>query len=89
MSKQIHSNLHTDLIKYITDSQVYTTNKTRKRKNKLIKQGVKTESVQYYNTHQESILSNIVTKSDIYVNYSYTSYVNWEIENHLKPIQRS
>ena len=34
----------------------------------------------YYNTHQKSILSNTVTESDIYDNYSYTSCVNWEIE---------
>ena len=30
--------------------------------------------------HQKSILSNIVTESDIYDYYSYTSCVNWEIE---------
>ena len=34
----------------------------------------------YYNTHQTSILSNTITESDIYNNYSYTSFVNWEIE---------
>ena len=69
----MHSNLHTDLIKYITDSQVYTTNNTKRSKNELIKQGVKTDGVQYYNTRQELILSNIVTENDIYNNYSYTS----------------
>ena len=41
---------------------------------------MKTADVQYYNIHQELILSNIVTESDIYNNYSYTSCVNWEIE---------
>ena len=41
---------------------------------------MKTEGVQYYNTHQELILLNIVTEIDIYHNYSYTSCVNWEIE---------
>ena len=47
---------------------------------KLINQGVKTFNNQYYNTHQKSILSNNVTESDIYSNYSYISCVNWEIE---------
>ena len=41
---------------------------------------MQTFSDQYYNTHQKSILSNTVTKNDIYDNYSYTSCVNWEIE---------
>ena len=41
---------------------------------------MKIDSVKYYNTHQELILSNIVTESDIYNNYSYTSCVNWEIK---------
>ena len=45
MNEWIHSNLHTDLIKYITDSQVHTTNNTRRIKNELIKQGVKTDGV--------------------------------------------
>ena len=50
-------------------------------KYKLINQGVKTINDQYYNTHQNRlILSNTVTESDIYDNYSYTSCVNWEIE---------
>ena len=49
-------------------------------KYKLINQGVKTFNDQYYNTHQKSILSNTVTESDIYNNYSYTLCVNWEIE---------
>ena len=80
MIEWININLHTDLIKYITDLQEHTTNDAQKVKNELINQGVKTAGVQYYNTHQESILSNIVTESDIYNNYSYTSCVNWEIE---------
>ena len=44
-----------------------------------------------HNTHQESILSNTVTESDIYYNYSYTSHINWEIEKtpetHSKKIE--
>ena len=56
MSKWININLHTDLIKCITDLQEHTTNNTRKSKNNLINQGVKTTSIQYYNTYQESIL---------------------------------
>ena len=41
---------------------------------------MKTTNDQYYITHQKSILSNTVTESDIYDNYSYTLCVNWEIE---------
>ena len=47
---------------------------------KWINQGVKTTNDRYYNTHQKSILSNTVTESNIYNNYSYTSCVNWVIE---------
>ena len=43
-------------------------------------QGACARGVQYYRSHQELILSNIVTESDIYNNYSYASCVNWEIE---------
>ena len=46
----------------------------------MINQGVKTDSVQYYKTHQELVISNLVTESDIYDNYSYTSCVKWGIE---------
>ena len=41
---------------------------------------MKTANDQCHNTHQELILSNIVTESDIYDNYSYVSCVHWEIE---------
>ena len=41
MIEWININLHTDLIKYITDSQEHTTNNARKAKNELINQGVK------------------------------------------------
>ena len=79
------------MTKYITDHQEHTINNTRKVKNEVINQGVKTDLVQYYNTHQESIRSNIVTGSDVYDNSSYTSYVNWEIEKtpetHSKKIE--
>ena len=80
MDKWIHNNLHIDLFKYVTDSQMHITNNTRRAKNEFINQGVKIDGVQYYNTHQESIQSNIVKESDIYNNYTYTSCVNWEIE---------
>ena len=43
-------------------------------------QGVKTDGIQYYNTHQELILLDLVTGSDIYDNYGYASCVNWKIE---------
>ena len=41
---------------------------------------MKTFNDQCYTTHQKSILSNTVTESNVYNNYSYTSCVNWEIE---------
>ena len=54
---------------------------------------MKTANDYYYNTHQEVILSNTVTESDIYTNYSSTSYVNWKIEKtpktHLKKLEFS
>ena len=63
------------LTKCTTDHQDYTNNNTDKDRYKLMNQGVKTTNDRYYNTHQKSILSNIVTESDIYDNYSYTSCV--------------
>ena len=79
MIEWLDSNPHTYLTKYITDHQEPTNNGTGKEKYNLINQGVKTTNDQYYITHQKSILSNTVTESDIYINYSYTSYVNGEI----------
>ena len=70
MIKWLDSSLYTNLTKYITDHQKHTTNDTRKTKNELINQSVKIAHVQYYNIDQELILSNIVTESDIYDNYS-------------------
>ena len=80
MNEWIRSNLHTDLIKYITDSQVYATNDARRATNELMNQGVKTDGIQYYNIHQEPILLDLVTESNIYNIYSYTSFVDWVIE---------
>ena len=65
--------LPTDLTNHNTDHKIHTTNDTRRVKNKLVIQGVKTTDVHYYNTYQESILSNIVTESNIYNNYSHNS----------------
>ena len=76
MIEWLDISLPSDLINSNTDHQGPTTNDTRKAKNELINQGVKTANVKYYNTDQESILSNVVTESDIYNNYSYTSCVN-------------
>ena len=73
-------NLHTDLVKYITGPQEHTTNDEPKAKNELINQGVKKTGIQYYNTHQELIISDIVSESDIYDNFSYAPCANWEIE---------
>ena len=80
MSEWIRSNLHTDQTKYVTNSQVNTTDNARKATNELINQGVNTDYVQCYNTHQKLILQDLVIESDIYNNSSYTSGVNWEIE---------
>ena len=46
-----------------------------------MKQGVKIDGVQQYNSHQESNILNIVKESDIYDIYSYAPFVNLEIEN--------
>ena len=64
----INYDIHTDVIKYITNPKEHTISNAQKGKNELINQGVNAASVQYYNTHQESILLNIVTESDIYDN---------------------
>ena len=73
-------NLRTDQVNYTTKSQVNTTTNARIANNKSTNQGVKTADDQCHNTHQELILSNTVTESDIYDNYNYTSCTNWEIE---------
>ena len=41
----ISNNLHIDLIKYITDSQMNTTNNTRRTTNEFMNQRVKTDSI--------------------------------------------
>ena len=46
----LDSSLHTNLTKYITNHQEYTTNDKRKEKNKLINQGLKTANFQYQHT---------------------------------------
>ena len=84
MNDWISNNLHTDLINHITDSQIHTNNDTRITTNELMNQGVKTDSIQCYNTHQESILFDLVTESIIYNNYSHESCVDWEIEKTSK-----
>ena len=80
MNEWIGSNIHIDLVKYITYSQMHTTNNARRTTNELMNQGVKIDSIQCYNTHQESIILDLVTESDVYDNYSYASCVDWEIE---------
>ena len=76
----IHSNLHIDLIKYMTDSQVYTSNDVLQVMNDLMKQEVKSGGIQCYNIHHELILFDLFTGNDIYNNDSYVSYADWEIE---------
>ena len=51
MNDWISNNLRIDLIKYITDSQVHTTNNARRATNKMTNQGVKTDGIQCYNIH--------------------------------------
>ena len=80
MTKWFNSDPHFIFTKYITDYQEHSNIGTDKDGCKLINQGVKITNDRYYNTHQKSILSNTVTESDIYDNYSYTSCVNWKIE---------
>ena len=87
MSKRIHINLHTDSIRYITDPQEHTTNNSGRAKNELINQGVKTADVQYYNTHQESIiqLQKVISTTFIVMHQVLTG----RLRGNLKPIQRS
>ena len=84
-------NLSTTQANYTANSQVDTATNARIVNAKPSNQGVKTADDQCHNTHQESILSNTVTESDIYDNYSYTSRINWEIEKtpetHSKKIE--
>ena len=65
MHEWIHGNLHIDQINYITDPQVHTTNNTRRTTYELMNQGVNIDNIQWYSTDQESILSDLVTESDI------------------------
>ena len=76
----LNSSLHTYLIKYITNQQEHKTNNTRKEKNELLNQGVKTTNVQYYNIYQQSILSHTVIQNDVQDNYSYASCVIQKIK---------
>ena len=72
----IRGNLRTDQINYTADTQVHTTTDARIVTNELMNQGVCTRGVQCYSSHQELILSDLITERDIYDNYSYTSYVD-------------
>ena len=78
---------------YTTNSLVHAATDVRIVNDKPPNQGVKTANNQCHNTHQESILTNTVTESDIDNNYTYTSRNNWEIEKtpeiHLKKLEFS
>ena len=76
MIKWLDISLPKDLTNHNTDHREHTTNNTKRSKNKLVNQGMKAIKVHYYNTDQELIISNIITESDIYNNYSYNSCVN-------------
>ena len=82
MNECIHGNLHTYQIKYNTDSQVHKTNNARRATNELMNQGVNTDSIQCYNTHQESILLDPVTKI-------ISTTIIRNLSRQLKPNQRS
>ena len=79
-----HINLHTNQVNNNNKSQVHTTTNIRTTNSKSTNQGVKITNNQCHNIQQESILSNTVTESDIYNNYSYTLCINWEIERTLE-----
>ena len=76
MGDCIHSNLHTYLIKYITNSQMHTTNNATQVINELMKQEMKPDSAQCYNLHKESIILDLFAEKDIYNNYSYESFAD-------------
>ena len=59
---------------------MHTIKNTIQVTNELTKQKVKPDSIQCYNIHLESILSDLFTESDIYYNYSHTSFADWDIE---------
>ena len=84
-------NLCNTQVNYTTNLLVHATTDARRVNDKPPNQGVKIVNDQCHDTHQESILSNKVTESDIYNNYSYTSHINWEIEKtpetHSKKIE--
>ena len=68
----IHINLHIDQVNNDNKSQVHTITDVRTTNNKSTNQGMEIADDRCHNIQQESILSNIVTESDIYDNYSYT-----------------
>ena len=84
VTKWFDSDLYIILTKYTIGHQEHTNIDADKDGYTLVNQGVKTTNNQYYNIHQKSILSNTVTESDVYNNYTYTSCVNWEIEKTSK-----
>ena len=84
-------NLCNDQANYNTNLLIPATTEARIMNDKSSNHGVKTADNQCHSIHQESSLSNTVTESDIYDNYSYTSHINWEIEKtpetHSKKIE--
>ena len=76
----IRSNLHTDLFKYMTGSQVYISNEIIQVMNDLMKQEVKSDVIQCYNIHHELFLLDLFTNGDIYDIDIYASYADWKIE---------
>ena len=72
----IYINLRIDQVSYNNKPQVHNITYIRTTNSKSINQGVEKANNQCHNIPQKSILSNTVTESDIYDNYSYTSCVN-------------
>ena len=58
----IYGNLHINLTKYMTDSQVYISNDILQVMNDLMKQEVKSDGTQCYNIHHESISIRFIYK---------------------------
>ena len=85
----IHSNLHIDVIKYMTDSHVYTSNDVIQVMNELMKQGV-SQTVFNSTTHIMHQLYQIYLQKVIStINTVMHHLLTGRLRRHLKPIQRS
>ena len=76
----IYGNQHIDLIKYMTDSQVYISNNALQVMNDFMKQELTPDGIQYYQTHHKLFLLDLFPNGNIYDNDSYVFYADWKIE---------